>query len=122
MDVIFSEIKKKDVIDLSTGKKLGKIKDVFFTFPEGCVKSFSISGGLFSSADEQLIRLADVVKIGDDAVLVKKGFKKNDCGYGEKSHCGDKPIYPCPPPFPPSHPTQGEGEGFPFRFDEDDYE
>jgi len=137
MDVLFSEIKKKDVIDVCTGKRLGKIKDLTFTFPEGRVKSFTVSGGMFCGTDEQVIKLADVERIGDDAVLVstgKKSEKKTDkTPYGKESpydksdnnctdsyhphaapHCPNIPSPPCPP-LPC-------GKENPFRFDDEDYE
>lgn len=67
MKIRFSHLKKKDVIDLCTGKRLGRVRDVGFTFPEGCVTHFSV-GCAFG--EEITVPLACVERIGEDTVLV----------------------------------------------------
>ena len=67
----FSELKKKSVVNVLDGKKLGKIKDMTFTFPEGKITAFVVGETkLFSGADDYIVNLCCVNKIGDDAVLV----------------------------------------------------
>ena len=67
----YNDLKKKYVVNILDGRKLGKIKDVIFSFPEGKIVSFVVGeGGLFSSKEDFTVDLCCVNKIGDDAVLV----------------------------------------------------
>lgn len=86
MDVIFSELKQKEVINVSDGKHLGRVCDISFTFPEGKVLGFSVTGckGFKFTKQEIFLPLKCIVKIGEDAVLVS--FSEN------------------PPPPPPNCP------------------
>lgn len=98
MKVEFKKLKQKDVINLTDGKNLGKVCDLTFTFPEGKVEGFTVTGGkgFRFSKSEQFIPLSQVKKIGKDAVLVnvnKDGEKKEPCH--------NNPCQPCPPPCPP---------------------
>ena len=88
MKILFSELKKKDVIDLCTGKRLGKIRDVEFTFPEGRVVNFTVGGGVCSNPTT--LALCNVEKIGKDAVLVKT--KGKDVGACPGEGCEKKPL------------------------------
>ena len=77
MDILFSELKKKDVIDVCSGKKLGKISDVKFDFPFGKIKSFSVRGGLF--CEEVIVLLSQIERVGEDTVLVNLTAKDGVC-------------------------------------------
>ncbi|MBP5177607.1 MAG: YlmC/YmxH family sporulation protein [Clostridia bacterium] len=69
--VNYAELKKKCVVNILDGRKLGRIKDMIFSFPEGRINSFIVGDGKFFGAGEDLIvDLCCVNKIGDDAVLV----------------------------------------------------
>ena len=113
MDILFSELKKKDVIDVCSGKKLGKVRDVAFAYPEGHVKSISVSGGVLGCGETQTVSFRDIERIGTDAVLVRFGTGKkphpNKC---KPTHCEEEK--PCNPPH-----RGGERH---FRIDEEDYE
>lgn len=100
MEQTFSDLKKKDVINLTDGKNLGRVCDITFTFPENNVCGFTVTGckGFRFSKQEMFIPISAVTKIGEDAVLVKLDDKN------------DKPEKPdkrppkhncCPPPCPP---------------------
>ncbi|MGN0806365.1 MAG: PRC-barrel domain-containing protein, partial [Candidatus Coproplasma sp.] len=73
MEFSFCKVKKLDVISLSDGKNLGKLCDVTFTMPDGKIKGFTATGckGFKFGKSEVFIPLSDIVKIGEDAVLVK---------------------------------------------------
>lgn len=98
MEVTFSGLKQKDVINLLDGKNLGKVCDLTFTFPENNVTGFTVTGskGFKWSKQEIFLPIDCVVKIGDDAVLVK---------FGKKETPPPKPPKPpqnnCPPPNRP---------------------
>ena len=88
MDILFSELKKKDVIDVCSGKKLGKITDLKFDFPFGKIKSFSVRGGMF--CDEVTVPLPQVERIGEDIVLVNLAVGDGVCDNSTDSPC-EKP-------------------------------
>ena len=108
MELSFNDIKKLQVINLNDGKNLGKVCNIIFFYPENTIKGFVATGGkcFRFSREEQFIPLSEVVRIGEDVVLVKAGKGKN-----------------CPPPSPP-----GRGMGCPpgigggQRRDMSDYE
>lgn len=71
MELNFSDLKKKKVVNVLDGKDLGKVNDAVFTFPDGKICAFITSKkGLFCG-DELIINLCCIEKIGDDAILVR---------------------------------------------------
>ena len=93
MEITFSELKQKDVINLIDGKHMGKVCDISFCFPKGDVLGFTVTGckGFRFSKQEIFLPLKRVVKIGQDAVLVK---------FGKEEAPPPPPKEPprCPPP------------------------
>lgn len=94
MEYSLNELKKKYVINVLDGKKLGKISDVIFTLPQNCVKGFFVENGPFSICGEKVgFSVCDIQKIGADAVLVKlengrnkKTTARRNCERCEKNH------------------------------------
>lgn len=84
MKITFDQFKKKDVIDVTSGKKLGKVKDLTFTYPEGRIQSVNVCGGILSGESTEL-SFCKIEKIGEDAVLIRQNSK----------NCLEPP--PCPP-------------------------
>lgn len=91
MELSFSELRTKEVINTQDGRKLGKVCDIVFCYPEnkwlGIVapngRGFGIKkGGVF-------IEIKNIVKIGEDVILVNVGMP---CKQGGKQN---------PPPSPP---------------------
>ena len=123
MEFLFSQLKKMDVVSVADGKNLGRVCDMAFYFPEGKIKGFFVTGskGFRITKSDVFIPLGDVVKIGEDVVLVKPGKSrppKDDC----------PPQINCPPPHcpPQSHcPPNGRPQ-YPPQVDPrrnfDDYE
>ena len=72
MDILFSDLKKKDVYDAATGKKLGRIADLKFSFPAGKMLSVTVGGGLFGLGETKTMPFADVEKNRGG-----RGFYKN---------------------------------------------
>ena len=93
MEQTFSELKKKDVINVIDGKHMGRVCDISFTFPENRVHGFTVTGcrGFRWSKQDVFLPIKCVVKIGQDAILVKFGREE-----------GEQP--PPPPPPPPNGP------------------
>ena len=144
MDILFSELKKKDVYDSATGKKLGKITDLKFCFPSGKISAVTVGCGLLGMGETKIVPFSEVEKIGEDAVFIrtKRGSAKPDvCPPEKKNPCVSPcepnpcPPNPCPPkpPFPPQdddnclppHMGRSAGENaghVDLRLDLDDYE
>lgn len=101
MEVVFSELRQKEVINIADGKHLGKVCDLKFIFPEGSVTGVSVTGckGFKFTKQEVYIPLKCITKIGEDAVLVN---------ISDAPPPPPKPQKPqnCPPPFCPPPPPQ----------------
>ncbi|MDE7401719.1 MAG: PRC-barrel domain-containing protein [Clostridia bacterium] len=97
MEFLFSQLKKMDVVCISDGKNLGKVCDLAFYFPENQLKGLFVTGckGFKFSKSDVFIPMRDVVKIGEDVILVKLGQEKPP-----KNPPPDKcpPQLNCPPP------------------------
>lgn len=74
MELSFSELKRKDVVNTADGKKLGRITDIVFCYPENRILGFVVPGGKFFKREEFFIDLKCVVRIGCDVVLVNVGL------------------------------------------------
>lgn len=119
MEVNFTALKQKDVINLNDGRNMGKVCDLSFTFPENYVLGFTVTGckGFRFSRQEVFIPIKQVVKIGKDAVLVK--FGEDNQGHPPKP-----PKPGCPPPCPPNNcpPNNCPPNGPPQRPDRRSYD
>ena len=98
---------------MNDGKNLGRVCDMSFCYPENSVKGFTVTGGrgLRFMREEQFVPWNQIVKIGEDVILVKREAK----GGGHE----------CPPPCPPGRfcPPHNNGGGFgSSRRDTEDYE
>ena len=66
-----SEIQRKNLVNINTGEKVGNIIDINID-SNGNIISFVISSGFrFFSSDEVEITFSDIVKIGEDVILIK---------------------------------------------------
>ncbi|MEK3935179.1 YlmC/YmxH family sporulation protein [Sporosarcina sp. FSL W7-1349] len=79
----FSDIQKKEVIDVEKGAFLGFIQDATIDTADGKVKSLHVGGGdrgvFFDTRDKEVkkVPLGDIATIGKDIILVgQKGLKK----------------------------------------------
>ena len=87
MEFTFSELRAKEVINTQDGKKLGKACDVALCYPDNKWIGIVVPGGRgWSSKKNNLfIDLKQVVKIGEDVILVNVGMpcknpgKRNPC-------------------------------------------
>jgi YlmC/YmxH family sporulation protein len=76
MDTSFLELRCKEVVNIVDGRKLGHIVDVVFNLSSGCFLGVVVPGEksfwqCFKSGTELFIPLSQIVKIGEDAVLVE---------------------------------------------------
>lgn len=90
MEISFSQLRAKEVINTQDGRKLGKVCDVVLCYPEnkwlGIVAPNGRAFGLKKNG--LFIELRQIVKIGDDVILVNVGAPKKH---------GGRPDF-CPPP------------------------
>ncbi len=99
METSFSELKQKETINICDGKRLGKVCDIAFTYPEGKVLGITVPGGrgFRWGKDVIFIELKHIVKIGEDVVLVELKNPSQTCE-PPKNKCEEN--RPCPPPRP----------------------
>lgn len=69
---------QKDVISIDTGQNIGRVDDIEFCSESAVVKYLVIFGrprffGLLGRCEDIKIAWENVVKIGQDAILVNKG-------------------------------------------------
>lgn len=80
MESSFLELRCKEVINVTDGKKLGHIIDIVFDLPSGRIKGFvvpSCSGfSFFKSTQQIFIPYNQICKIGKDTILVELFFDK----------------------------------------------
>lgn len=78
------ELQKKEVIDLSDGKRLGFVYDVEINLKTGQLESLIVPCRntffrLFWKYEETVISFEQIQKIGDDIILVNsKSFSQSD--------------------------------------------
>jgi YlmC/YmxH family sporulation protein len=77
-----SDFQIKDVVNVSDGKRLGNIDDIDINLDTGKIESVIIGGvgrvlGFFGKDEEVVIPWQNILKIGEDVILVR--YK----GYGE---------------------------------------
>ncbi len=85
MSIRYSELKKKDVLNVETGKNLGKIIDLIIEKSSGKVLKIVVNGkrNCFIPCDGEEIDYCKITKIGDDAILISANNnckKRNDKG------------------------------------------
>lgn len=81
MELNFSDLRAKEVINTQDGRKLGRVCDVALCYPENRWIGIIVPGGRFSlKKNELFIDLKRIVKIGEDVILVNVGFPKKSNG------------------------------------------
>ncbi|MFE8698993.1 YlmC/YmxH family sporulation protein [Cytobacillus sp. FJAT-54145] len=74
--VRISEFQIKDVVNVADGKKLGNIGDIEINLTNGKIEAIIISGagkvlGFFGKDEEVIIPWKNILKIGEDVILVR---------------------------------------------------
>jgi len=82
METSFLELRCKEVVNVVDGRRLGHIVDIVFNLDSGCVLGVVVPGGksfwnCFKGGTELFISLSQIVKIGEDAVLVELFANQN---------------------------------------------
>ena len=71
-----SEFQIKDVVNVSDGKRLGSIDDIEINLNTGKIEAVIIGGvgrvlGIFGKDEEVVIPWQNILKIGEDVILVR---------------------------------------------------
>ncbi len=81
----FTELRSREVINTSTGARIGYIDDLEIDMQTGRISSLIICGrprlmGILGKDDDIVINCDDIEKIGSDTVLVKEsGIEEEMC-------------------------------------------
>ncbi len=95
MELTFSELRAKEVINTQDGRKLGRVCDIVLCYPENRWVGIIApnSGGFSFKKNGLFIELKNIVKIGDDVILVNVGLPKKQ---------GKKGVFASPSSPPPN--------------------
>lgn len=82
MEMSFSELRTKEVVNTADGRRLGKVCDLVFCYPENRLIGIVAPGGKGFGfwKNEQFIDMKNIIKIGDDVVLVNFNMPPKPCG------------------------------------------
>ena len=76
MELTYKELQKRDVINISDGRCLGRIIDATFSFPKGVLGGITVPGkntnciARIFDKSSLYIEVSNIVKIGGDVILV----------------------------------------------------
>lgn len=115
MEFSYNQIRQMDVVSVTDGKHLGRVCDIVFSFPEGRVCGFNVTGskGFKLTRPDFFIPLGAVVRIGEDVIITKV-----ECMAPPKDKCR-KPLFRKPDCRPDEVPGDGSPKG---RRNYDEYE
>ncbi len=102
-ELSFCELRRKDIVSINDGRKLGRIVDLVFS-SSGKVQGIVAPYGrrfLFFRSQEVYIPYCNIKTIGEDIILVDI-----DAGLGQRSY-----RYDGPKQSPPSHPAEEDRQG-----------
>ena len=91
MELTFSDLRTKEVVNTQDGRKLGRVCDIVFCYPEnrwlGIVAPNGRAFGMKKNG--VFIDIRNIVKIGDDVILVNVGLPHKQ---GCKNGCAPPPT------------------------------
>lgn len=86
MDIAFTDLKEKEIINVTDGKKLGRIIDFLFDIETGQIKGIIVPGErkIFKRNEDIFVPLEKIRRIGGDVILVKLKVQNSDAVFGSK--------------------------------------
>lgn len=83
MQFRFRDLRRKEVININDGCRLGPVADVDLKIPEGQIVAIVVYGparffGLFGRGEEFYIPWDCIQRIGDDIILIDKPFQRRE--------------------------------------------
>ena len=102
MELSFSSLRAKEVVNTKDGRKLGRVCDVALCYPENRWLGIVVPGckGWGRKKNDLFIDLKQIVKIGEDVILVNIGLPRKPNG-GKRVHGG--PVSPFSVPNVPTN-------------------
>lgn len=96
MEISFTDLKQKEVVNIFDGKKLGRIIDILFENSTGTVKGVIVPGEkkFLRRGDDVFIPLDLIKKIGDDVILVKLNLGGSGYVYGTQNYVSSRVVSP----------------------------
>lgn len=96
MEISFTDLKQKEVVNIFDGKKLGRIIDILFENSTGTVKGVIVPGEkkFLRRGDDVFIPLDLIKKIGDDVILVKLNLVGLGYAYGMQNNAANRVVAP----------------------------
>ena len=110
-EISFSELRCKEVVNASDGRRLGKITDIIFSGETGRIKGIVtpyVKRGVFGKGQEVFIPWRCVKKLGEDVIIVEIGGVENN-----SASCSERREPPIEPPPPPPPPFKAQNTGMP---------
>lgn len=91
MEISFTDLKEKEIVNVYDGKRLGRIIDILFDAASGAVRGIVVPGDkkLFHKSDDIFVPLERLKKIGDDVILVSLQTRSNSAYYDSR---GSRPL------------------------------
>ncbi|WP_409275558.1 YlmC/YmxH family sporulation protein [Neobacillus sp. SCS-31] len=92
--VRISDFQMKDVINVADGKKLGNVTDIDINLATGKIQAVVIGGagrvlGFFGKDEDTVIPWANILKIGQDVILVRaSGLTHKSASEGKENNAG----------------------------------
>ena len=92
MELSFSELRAKEVINTQDGKKLGKVCDVILCYPDNRWVGLVVPSGrgITLKRQELFLDLKSIVKIGEDVILVNVGCARKPSGEKRGNECAPR--------------------------------
>ena len=83
MQFRFRDLRRKEVININDGSRLGPVGDVDLQLPEGQVAAIVVYGparffGFFGPREEFYIPWDCIQRIGDDIILIDRTFQRRE--------------------------------------------
>ncbi|MDD6996104.1 MAG: PRC-barrel domain-containing protein [Candidatus Borkfalkiaceae bacterium] len=106
MEISYTYLRSKEVVNVADGKRLGRVCDVVFRYPENVFMGIVVPGckGFSLKKGDVFIDVKCIVCIGEDVILIRaEGLRKNGKPSPKQSSpCRTSSCQPCPPLCPPS--------------------
>lgn len=81
MEISFSDLRAKEVVNTQDGRRLGRVCDVVLCYPENRWIGLVVpSGRGFGKKQDLFLELKNIVKIGEDVILVNVGYPRAQKG------------------------------------------
>lgn len=76
MEISFTELRDKEVINVLSGRLLGNITDIVIDLHKNCVIGFLVPGcksffNIFGKKEQIFVPFSNICKIGEDVILVE---------------------------------------------------